>query len=102
MAAERNQLLDQAPQAGVGVRRHLHLQLREIVVGAADLEVQHLELSAALDDGIEDRVEELRVDQVALRLDDYGVLRCIGHDGSWIIATDGTDNTECAGTMALS
>ncbi len=80
VTAERYQLLDQAPQAGVGVRRHPHLQLRELVVGAADLEMQHLELSAALDDGIEDRVEELRVDQVALRLDDYGVLRCIGHD----------------------
>ena len=79
VAPERYQLLDQAPQAGVGGRRHPHFQLREIVVGTADLEVQHFELSAALDDGIEDRVEELRVDQVALRLDDHGVQGCVGH-----------------------
>ena len=66
MAAEWNQLFDEPAQAGVGRGRHLQLQLREIVVGAADLEVQHLELPAPLDDGIEDGVEELRVDQVAL------------------------------------
>ena len=77
VAAERDQLLDEAAQAGVARRRHLELQLREVVVGAADLEVQHLELSAALDDGIEDGVEELRVDEVALGLDDDGVLRCV-------------------------
>ncbi len=73
VAAERNQLLDEAAQAGVGRRRDLELQLREVVVGAADLEVQHLELPAALDDRIEDGVEELRVDEVALGLDDDGV-----------------------------
>ncbi len=79
MAAERNQLLEQTAQAGVGRRRHLQLQLREVVVGAADLEMQDLELTAALDHGIEDGVQELRVDEVALSLDDDGVRGCVGH-----------------------
>ena len=89
VAAERNQLLDEAAQAGVGRRRDLELDLRELVVGAADLEVQHFELAAALDDGIEDGVEELRVDQVALRLDDDCVQWwSFGHDQErWIIAS---------------
>ncbi len=77
VAAEWNQLFDEAPQAGLAGGGYLQLQLRKVVVGAADLEVQDLELSAALDDGIEDGVEELRIDEVALGLDDDGVLRCV-------------------------
>ncbi len=79
MAAERNQLLEQAPQVGIGRRRDLQFQLREVFVGAADLEMQDVELSAASDHGVEDRVQELRVDEVALGLDDDGVESGVGH-----------------------
>ena len=98
MTAERNQLLDAAGAARLGRRRHLELQLREVVVGAANLEVQDLELTAALDHGIEDGVQELRVDQVALRPDDDGVRGVSDMVGIWIIATDFTDNTESVAT----
>ena len=82
MAAERNQLLDEARSPAVGVGGHLQRELREIVVGPADLEVLHLERAAALDDGIEDGLEQLRVDQVALRLNDHSMLWCFGHEAT--------------------
>ena len=41
--------------------------------------LQHLERAAALDDGVEDGVEQLRVDEVAFGLDDGGVIADLSH-----------------------
>ena len=80
VAAERNQLLDSRRSPGSVGAETLSGSCEKLVVGAADLEVQNLELTAALDDGIEDGVEELRVDQVAFRPDDDRVQWSFGHD----------------------
>ena len=78
------------------------LQLREVVVGPADFEMQHLELAATLDDGIEDGVEQLRVDQVALGLDDDGVQRCVGHDRKLDYSDHGPQVRGYAGRQAVA
>ena len=41
----------------------------------------HLERAATLDDDVEDRVEKLRIDEVAVRADDGGVLMSVWHLG---------------------
>ena len=68
-AAELHQILDQPAQAGGRRRRNLERNARELVVGAADGEIQHLERAAALDHLVEDRVENVRVDQMAFGAD---------------------------------
>ena len=102
VAAERDQLFEQAAQAGVGRRRDLELQLREIVVGAADLEMQDLELAAVLDHRVEDvfRIcESIKCPSAWTTTVCGDVSDMVG---SWIIATDFLDNAECVAAMAWS
>ena len=70
MAAQGDELLDQLAQPLAGVRGDAQLELRELLVGAADREPQHVEAGAALDDLVEDRGEQPRVDEMSLGLDD--------------------------------
>ncbi len=49
-----------------------NLQVREVLVGPADIEVQHFKAARSLDDLVEDRVEQLRVDEMAFGFDDLG------------------------------
>ena len=70
MAPQGDQLFDQLAEPVPGIRRHPQLELRELLVGAADGELEHVEAGAAFDDLVEDRAEQPRVDEVALRLDD--------------------------------
>ena len=70
MASEGDQLLDELAEPLAGVRGDLHLELRELLVGPPDGEAEHVVAGAALDDLVEDRGEQPRVDEVALRLDD--------------------------------
>ena len=66
--------------AGRRRRRHLQRNARELVVGAADGEVQHLERAAALDHLVEDRVENVRVDQMAFGADHRRMCASVLHD----------------------
>ena len=70
MAAQGDELLDQLAQPLAGVRGDPQLELRELLVGAADREPEDVEAGAALDDLVEDRGEQPRVDEMALGLDD--------------------------------
>ena len=79
MAAEWQELLEEILQRGSARRLHLQREPRELVVRATELEVLNLERAAALDDLVEDRLELLRVDEVAFSGDDGGV--SVGHDG---------------------
>jgi hypothetical protein len=79
MTAERDQRLEQGRQALRGRRRDFERQTREILVGASDLEMQHFECAAALDHRVEDRVQELRIDQVPGGRDDGSVRLYTGH-----------------------
>ncbi len=79
MAAERQQLLEEILERRRSRRLHLQREPRELVVRAAELEVLNLERAAALDDLVEDRLELLRVDEVAFSGDDGGM--SVGHDG---------------------
>ena len=90
-ASERHEILQEPLEGLCACRRHLELQSRKIVVRAADFEMQHLELSASLDDRVEDGVEELGVDEVAFSIDDGSVRRGVGHDreGRAIIPSPG-------------
>src|SRR5205085_11565212 len=72
VAAERHQLLDEPLQGGVVRGRDFQFQVREVFVRPADVEVQDLKAPAALDDLVEDHVEQLRIDQVPFGLDDLG------------------------------
>jgi hypothetical protein len=72
VAAERNQRFEQRGQRRLGGRRHLECQVREVGVGAADLEVEDLERAAALDDRVEDGRHQLRVDEMSFGGDDGG------------------------------
>ena len=66
MAAERQQFLEEELERRLGTRVHLQRELRELVVGPAEIEVLDLEGGAALDDLVEDGLELLGVDEVAL------------------------------------
>ena len=76
VAAERDQILDEPRERRFVRRRDLERQPRDVVVRAAELEVLHLEVAAALDHAVEDRLQELRVDEVTFRGDDGGVRQC--------------------------
>jgi hypothetical protein len=91
VTAERDQRLEQGRERGTGRRRHLEAQPREVLVGAANLEVQHLEGAAAFDHGIEDRIEELRIDQVPFGLDDRAVRQGVGHVAGIIALSSHSD-----------
>ena len=79
MTPERHQVLEEQPEAGRVGRGHPQREVRILLVGPAQLELEHLELAAALDDLVEDRVQQLRVDEVAFGLDDLGGFRDLAH-----------------------
>src|SRR5688572_26141554 len=68
MTAERRELLQQIVQTGALRRRDPHLDAGRVVVGAADVEMQDFVGAPELDDLVEDRGQEARIDQVAFRL----------------------------------
>jgi hypothetical protein len=70
VTAERHQLLQQPLQHALTCGRHLQLQVRELVVRAADLEVLHLECPAAFNHLVENQIQQLRIDEVAFGFDD--------------------------------
>ena len=74
-AAERDQLLEHLGQRRRRLRGHAHRHERRLVVGAADAELEHVERRVVADDGVEHRVHELRVDEVAFGLDHLGARR---------------------------
>ena len=80
VAAELHEILDQPAQAGRRWRRHLERNARELVVGAADGEGQHLERAAPLDHLVEDRVENVRVDQMPFGADHRRMGASVLHD----------------------
>ncbi len=80
VAAERQERFEQRPQRRLIGGQHLEGQPRKIVVGAADVERLHLERSAPVDHGVEDRREQLRVDQVPFGGDDGGCERWTAHN----------------------
>ncbi len=79
VAAEWQELLEEILQRRSARRLHLQREPRVLVVRATELEVLNLERAAALDDLVEDRLELLRVDEVAFSGDDGGM--SVGHDG---------------------
>ena len=79
MAAEREQLLEQVLERRRGGGLHFQRQPGELVVGAPEREVQHLEGAAALDHLVEDLLELLGVDEVAFGGNDGGMGGCVGH-----------------------
>ena len=79
VAAEGDERFDEPLQRRAAVGRDLQRQPREVVVRFPDVEVLYLEGAPALDDRVEDRVQELRVDQVTFCLDDGGVVANLGH-----------------------
>ncbi len=92
VTAERKQLLEQVVERGRTRGLHLERQPRELVVGAAQLEVQDLECPPALDHLVENRLELLGVDEVPLGGDDGGMGRWVGHDerpGCQLVPLDG-------------
>ena len=80
-AAKRHEVFDQTLQRRFARCRDLEGEAGEVVVGAPDLKVHHFERAATLDDDVEDRVENLRIDEVAARADDGGVLMSVWHLG---------------------
>ena len=78
--AERNQILDHPGQRGVVAGRDLQRELREVVVGAAQLEVEHFELAAAFDHPVEDVLQQLGIDEVAFGRDDGGMSGWRSHE----------------------
>ena len=82
-ASERHQLLEHLGQRGGGLRGDAHRHERRLVVGAADPELEDVERRVVADDGVEHRVHELGVDEVAFGLDDLcdggrdGVIPCL-------------------------
>ena len=73
LAAQRHELLEHAPQSLFRRRGDPHRNRRRLVIRPADREMQYLERGIPLDDGVEDDVQELRVDQMAFGLDDFAV-----------------------------
>jgi hypothetical protein len=71
-ATERDERFEHVGQRRRRLRGHPHRDERRLVVGAADAEVEHVERRVVADDGVEHRVHELRVDQVAFGLDHLG------------------------------
>ena len=45
--------------------------MRRIAIGASDLKVLDLEFPLELDDGVEDALHDVAIDQMALRFDDF-------------------------------
>jgi hypothetical protein len=71
-AAERDELLERLVERAVARGGDAHRHERRLLVGPADAELEHLERRVVAHDGVEHHVEELRVDQVAFGLDDFG------------------------------
>src|SRR5262249_47601076 len=65
VAAEFDQLFERLVEYLPGRRDHPHLQLRELVVSAPELEVDHFIDRATFDHAIHDARKYLRIDQVA-------------------------------------
>ena len=79
LAPERHELLEHALEPVLGRRRNPHRDRRRLVVGPPDRELQHFERRVPLDDGVEDHVQELRVDQMPFGLDDLAVDGVFSH-----------------------
>ena len=79
VTAERDQRLEQGCERRCARGRNLQREAREILVGAPDLEMQHFERAAAFDHRVEDRVQQLGIDQVPFGGDDRIVRLCVGH-----------------------
>jgi hypothetical protein len=71
-AAERDQFFEHLGQRRRRFRRHAHRHERRLVVGAADPELEDVERRVVPDDGVEHRVHQLGVDEVAFGLDHLG------------------------------
>jgi hypothetical protein len=87
VAAQLDQLFERLVEDLPGGRHHPHLQLRELVVGAPELEVDHFVDRAALDHAIHDVRQYLRIYQVTFgfyyfnvvhRLNSVGADLCVG------------------------
>ncbi len=72
VAAVRRQLLEQVIERRPGAGRDRDRQVRDVLVGAADVEAFDLVRRAMLDDRGEDALEVARVDQVAVGVDGFG------------------------------
>ena len=70
-APERHELLEDLPEQRLGRRRNPHRDERGLFVAPPDGELQHVERGIAPDDGVEDDVQDLRVDEVPLGLNDF-------------------------------
>ena len=79
VAAERQELLEQSSSAAAVGAYTFSVSRENSSLVRPSCEVLNLERAAALDDLVEDRVEVLRVDEVAFGGDDGGV--SVGHDG---------------------
>ena len=79
LTPERDELLEDPLEAVFGRRGNPHRDRRRLVVGPADREPQHLERRIPLDDGVEDHIQQLRVDQVAFGLDNLAVHGVFSH-----------------------
>ena len=66
VAPEGQQVLDELGERRRIAGRDLQRQARDVVVRPAEFEVQHLEVAAALDDAVENGLEQLGVDEMTL------------------------------------
>ena len=75
IAAQRQQLLEQFLKHPALFGLYFHHQVGELFVGAADFEVLDFEPRSVRDHFIHDGFEEMRINQVAFGLYDFGVHR---------------------------